>query len=452
MSAPVPPKVYFPVESLVGLGHFNRAGKLVRELIKNGYDVTVASGSFVDPERFFAGAKLIEMPAYVFKGGANNHYKLDMNGKRTLVANFNAEACKESRTNIHLKNIAEIQPDIIITEFWPFDRPFFDQEMMAILKATPSALHIVSVRDVLNAPEGTLSPEERKHEVLLADERVDWIVETINNNYDTVLVHGDLEFLSLKETFPRLGEINTEITYTGYVTDDLPKRRITGAKNHAPLLVSCGSGIDGAELVFSMLTVWQKLLELRNKDNQAAFVTDRPLHIICGPRFPETPYMQEVSEWADMLQEKYGQKIIVERYRNDYTSVLAEAAFSVSLAGYNTTQETLAMGVPALFVPNYSVSNGDIKINSEQLYRLMRLKEAGFADYAHPDQVQNSKIFTALLIKTFIAQTSQSVDKPQLNYSGAENTVQTITKLLQKGTAQLRDLKNNSIPKKLTCK
>ncbi|TAL28690.1 MAG: glycosyltransferase, partial [Alphaproteobacteria bacterium] len=55
-------KVYFPVESLTGLGHLNRTGKIVREMVKAGLEVTVASGSFVDPQRFFAGADLKSIP------------------------------------------------------------------------------------------------------------------------------------------------------------------------------------------------------------------------------------------------------------------------------------------------------------------------------------------------------------------------------------------------------
>jgi len=421
--------VYFPVESLVGLGHFNRTGKLVREMVKNGLDVTVASGTFVDPKRFFAGADCKEVPAYVFKAKSGSFFTLNADGKRTLLPDFNESAQKQQRITAHLKNIKQKHPDILVSEFWPFDRPTLDDEMQAMLQETKrdgAKLRVVSVRDVLDTPNET-GPEAEAER----DAREAFAIKTINENFDAVLVHGDPNFIPLSETFRRADEIKAEIIYTGYVIDDLPARRTSGRDPNAPILVSCGSGVDGHDMVFSFLTAWQKLLDRRAADETLAPLTDRPVHIVCGPRFsPQALF--DVKEWAEAMEKDTGRKITVENYRDDFTDVLAGAAFSVSLAGYNTTLETLAMNVPSLLIPKYAFTDGRIRMSTEQLYRLERLEQQGLAAHAHPDDVQKASKFADILFREFMRQTENDKPRPQLNFSGAENTLKAISGILEK--------------------
>ncbi len=416
--------VYFPVESLTGLGHFNRTGKLVREMVKNGFDVTVASGTFVDPQRFFAGAAIKDIPPYVFKSGKDSYYTLDADGKRTIIKDYNETARKLERASRHVGEIQNSRPDVFVSEFWPFDRENLDHEMQAMLQALPKALRLVSVRDVLHAPETTLAAEDRKNEKPLREE---WTINTINKNYDAVLVHGDPNFIPLTDTFPQADKIQKEIIYTGYVIDDLPKRQ--PLTDTAPVLVSCGSGKAGKDMMLSMLTAWKKLLDMRGQDPRAEMMTSRPLHLVCGPRFPADAY-QEVSEWAGHLSQKYGAQIIVDKYRPDFTAMLAQAAFSVSLAGYNTTLETLAIGTPALFVPNYEMDDFRPKMMSEQVYRLERLQQRGLATHIHPNDVRNSAVFAERLMHEFATQT-QKPPAQGLNVSGAASTVRIVSELLK---------------------
>lgn len=424
-------EVFFPVESLTGLGHFNRTGKLVREMVKDGMNVTVTSGSFVDPERFFAGADCKQIPQIAFKNNGK-WFTLGADGSRTLQENFNEAARKDERTAAQLKVVNEKHPDIVLTEFWPFDRPGLDQEMEAVLEVTkPDSAHglrLVSVRDVLDTPydmDKAKNPDiERQHK-----ERQAWAIREINEKFDAVLIHGDPNFIPLSETCPQAADIKVPVIYTGYVIDDLPKRTVAPGDKHAPIVVSCGSGVDGQELVYSFLTAWQRLLDKRNTSPDIAYVVDRPVHIICGPRFDPTA-RREVDEWGEILR-AYGVDLKVDGYRDDFTSVLAGAAFSVSLAGYNTTLETLAMDVPSLMVPKYGFVQGQLRFSTEQLYRLERLHEKDMASYAHPNEVQNAKIFGQRLVREFIYQTRGDKSRPKLNFDGAKNTVAAIHDLLK---------------------
>jgi predicted glycosyltransferase len=422
-------KVYFPVESLTGLGHLNRTGKIVREMVKAGLEVTVASGSFVDPQRFFAGADLKSIPPIVIKG-RDVFFTLNADGSRTIIPGFNEAARKDERRNAHLKNVASVKPDVLVSEFWPFNRAQVDSEMGALLEKTREAgdhvLKIASVRDVLDPPTEK-GPEAEAR----CREREDFAVKTINENFDAVLVHGDPNFIPLSETFAAADRLKVPVIYTGYVVDNLPKRTVSSDDPNAPVVVSCGAGADCHELIFSFFTAWQKLLERRDNDPAVAKLVNRPVHVITGPRFEHNTF-QEVKDWARIVEQESGFPIKVENYREDFTSILANAAFSVSFAGYNTTLETLATGVPAVLVPNYAYYNGRMKMNTEQLFRLQHLQEKGYAAYAHPHDVQNGKKFADILVSEFTRQTSDNHEKPRLNFDGAANTISTLTTLLNK--------------------
>ncbi|TAL28691.1 MAG: hypothetical protein EPN97_14250 [Alphaproteobacteria bacterium] len=429
-------KVYFPVESLTGLGHFNRTGKLVREMVKAGMEVTVASGSFVDPQRFFAGADCRQVPQIAFRSDGK-FYILQADGTRTIQPEFNEAARKSERLQAHLKNVESVHPNIVITEFWPFDRPNVDHEMTAVLESSKEAvkkgLRLVSVRDVLDTPydiDKKRDPDVEKRHA----ERQAWAIEMINENFDAVLVHGDPNFIPLSETCPAAANIKKPVIYTGYVIDDLPKRTVRADDMEAPIVVSCGSGVDGHELVYSFLTAWQKIVEDKDRTPEMANMLNHPVHIVCGPRFDPQAF-QQVRDWAGYLENDYGAKIKVDAYRDDFTSVLANAAFSVSLAGYNTTLETLAMEVPALLVPKYGFVQGQLRFSTEQLYRLERLHERGFASFAHPYEVQDPRQFGELLLHEFTEQTKGGKQRPKLNFNGAINTVAVMDELLAKKNA-----------------
>ncbi len=414
-------KVYFPVESLVGLGHFNRAGKIVREMVNANMQVTVSSGSFVDPERFFKGATLETIPTYVFKGANGSYYVINSSGMRSTCHEFNAQSWIDSRTNSHIKSITRIKPDILVSEFWPFDRPYLDPEMTNILDTLKQSdynkLRISSVRDVL---------DER---CVPDNDREAWSAKIINDYYHAVLVHGDERFIPLDETYNFTDQIKEKLIYTGYVIDDLPER-IAPDPRAGTLLVSCGSGVDAEEMILSFLTSWERLLEQRQLDSSLSFVTDRPVHIICGPRFFEGAY-NEVEKWADQLSTQYQQSILVEKYRSDFTTLLSKAAFSISLAGYNTTLETLALDVPTLMMPKYNLIKHKIWKSTEQAYRLQRLHQSNIVSYTTPEETQNSKVFAERIVHEITTQMHNNKNKAKLDFSGASNTMSAITKLTE---------------------
>ena len=421
-------RIYFPVESIVGLGHFNRAGAIARGLKAGGADVTVASGTFVDEKRFFSGVRCVSMPPHVFEPQDSLPYFIDTNGQRRLLDAFNAAAHMNARKDIHVKNVEGLKPDIFISEFWPFDRPAYDNEMLEVLGhrqiKDSKTLRIASIRDVLDT-KGDVAADS--FDVSARGERDAFAVDTINTHYDAVMVHGDPLFMPLSKTFGMTDKIRKDIIYTGFVTANLPGRDAGIDYSSAPLVVSCGSGLDGQELVFSFLTAWQKMLESSPTDSRTAFVCQRPVHIVCGPRFQDRDY-QDVMEWVEIIKSAHPCDIQIARYRDDFTQLLAQAAFSISMAGYNTTLETLSIGTPALFVPKFTHYDGKMAFSSEQYFRLANLEEKGIASFAPPDEVLRSDLFAARIIREFEQQFGCR-RRASLNFDGVNQTVSILGKL-----------------------
>lgn len=418
------PRIYFPVESLVGLGHFNRSGALARAMVQSGADVTIASSTLHDPDRFFKGARTEVLPPYVAIDPSGTPYAWDAHGGCTLTSQFQASALGRARIARHHALLEETKPTAVLSEFWPFDRLASDTEMLSLLQypvlKTEHTIKIVSIRDVLDTEGGVTSDYFDKDARSQKDIRA---AEIINDHFDAVLVHGDPNFIKLDDTFGQVAAIKKPIIYTGYVLSDPIHRQLDETDSPAPLLVSCGSGRDAHAMVFCFLAAWEKLLRQSASNPVIDYVTHRPVHIVCGPRYLDLAH-HDTLEWAARVQTKTSYPVIVDTYREDLTSLMAKAAFSVSLAGYNTTLEILSMGVPSILIPKFTDYNGEFSYSTEQAYRLMRLEKAGLSAIAMPNTVIHADAFGKRLVDEFYKQTDETHVRPRLNFDGVTNTLQ----------------------------
>ena len=115
------------------------------------------------------------------------------------------------------------------------------------------------------------------------------------------------------------------IHHTGYVAPTAP---IPGLRNDT-VLVSTGGGTLGRYLVKTAIL--------------AAKYSERPWHILVG------------GADADELVAAIGarpDRLLIEPARADYPDLLAAAACSVSLCGYNTAVELAGLTTPAILVPS----------------------------------------------------------------------------------------------------
>ena len=308
------PRLMIYVQNLLGIGHLRRAAGISRAAVERGFDVRFVSGGFPIKDLNIGEARFYQVPPV---------RSLDGDFK-TLVDENNNEITnlwRDKRRKLLLDLFEKIQPQILLTELFPFGRRQFRFELIPLLtkaKDTKSCSQVVcSMRDILV----TKPRHDRNLE----------IVETLENFYQKILVHGDRKVISLAETFPLEQRISHLIEYTGYVLTP----RYTGGTSRdgaGEIIVSAGGGAVGYATL-------PKIFKLRNEVS----VSDFPWRFVTGPHMPLEVFKE--------LKEKETKDTFVERNRPDLPAVISRAKLSISQAGYNTIAEIMDAGTPAVVVP-----------------------------------------------------------------------------------------------------
>ena len=232
--------------------------------------------------------------------------------------------------------LAEIRPEIVVIEAYPFGRRQMRFELLPLLEAIaamkPRPALVTSVRDIL---------QERTKPGRDAE-----TVEILNRHFDLVMVHGDPVFAALGDTFPLASSITAEIAYTGMVA--------AAAAQPSPerydVVISAGGGAAGKLLVGASV----------------AAARDKPAGqkwcLVTGPNLPQADYD------AALAQAPAGLDVF--RFRKDFPSLLAASELSVSQAGYNTVCDVLQAGCRAILVPFAAGGETEQTVRAERLQRL----------------------------------------------------------------------------------
>ncbi|MEQ8651717.1 MAG: glycosyltransferase [Kiloniellales bacterium] len=322
------------VQHLLGIGHFRRAALIAREAAAQGLQVTVVSGGLPVPDADFGAARVVQLqPPLKTKDEAFSALVLEDGSALEPEV-------KQARAEQLLALFAAERPKVLLTEMFPFGRRQMRFELVPLLEAARAAdwrpQIVSSVRDILTT--------------LKQPGKIAWIVETAQRFYDRILVHGDPSLIPFERTFPEVAALGDRIRYTGYVVDSrIPKRK---ARPDGEILVSTGGGAVAEPLVRAVLEAYT-----------TSPYHDRLWRVLIGYNL--------VEERFQALRKQAPAGVIVERSRPDFLTLLSQAALSISQAGYNTSLEVLAAGVPAVVVP--FAAGGE----SEQTLRARLLAEAG---------------------------------------------------------------------------
>ncbi|WP_024304631.1 glycosyltransferase family protein [Pseudogulbenkiania sp. MAI-1] len=305
-------RVLFYVQSLLGIGHLQRAARLARAMQDSGLEVHVLLGGEESPLVDFGAATLIALPPLT-SADARFSTLVDAAG-RPLDAALEAE-----RRERVLAALERVHPALLLIESYPFGRRRLRFELQPLIEAaramTPRPLIVASVRDVLQA-----RPTERQAESAALFRR----------DFDQLLVHGDAAFLPLSRSFPVELLPAERVHHTGYVGAAVTSSDDPDAAGE--VLVSAGGGAVGAELLRCALAA-----------RPLSRLATARWRLLCGPRLEPT--------LRRTLEREAPDGVIVEDLRADFAPRLAVAALSISQAGYNTVLDVLAAGCPAVLVP-----------------------------------------------------------------------------------------------------
>lgn len=298
-------KVLFVVTHLLGTGHLARALTLGRSFAAVGHSVTIASGGMPAPQFDCRGLRLEQLPP-LRSDGTDFARLLDLRGEEAIGAYL------QSRKDQLSAIVANLAPDIVLTELFPFGRRALSDEFLRVISAAEALprrpIILASIRDILNPPS---KPDRAA--------RTDALVRA---HYDAVLVHSDPAVMRLETSWPVSDELRPWLRYTGFVAPPPPAPH-TDHEGEGEILVSVGGGPVGQRVFDCALAA-------------ARLDRGRKWRLLSGGPCPAEPLPENV---------------IVEAPRSDFRSMLLMAAGSVSLCGYNTALDVMQTGVPAVLIP-----------------------------------------------------------------------------------------------------
>ncbi len=389
------PVIMFYCQHVLGMGHFVRSMELVRGL--KDFQVCFFNGGEIVPGfPMPPSVDVVQLPPLRSDENFKEIHSTDNTQSLTQI--------KEARVRCLLDGYERLNPDLLIIELFPFGRKQFAFELVPLLariRLTGSKTKVVcSLRDILVSKKDQVRQESR-------------VCMLLNRYFDALLIHADPRLQRLEETFASVGELKTEIKYTGYVaqmSDSSPADLIDDdvsleASDDPLILVSIGGGRVGYELLASAVEA---------SDIVAQTQPHRML-MFTGPYLPEEQFVT-LKQMTDN-----NPNVTLRRYTSRFISYMEKAGLSVSMAGYNTCMNVLTTGVPALVLP---FTGGD---NNEQTIRAGKLQELGIVSAIHPADLEPARL-AEKIIQCLKAKSPQAV----LNLSGVENTAAYLKELVER--------------------
>ncbi len=315
-------RVAFLCCHLSGTGHLVRTLALARATAAAGSQVLVIGGGRPLDHIDLKDISFLQLPPVQVPD-------FDFSTLRTPEGAVADDAYLATRRGALQEALTGFRPDALVTELFPLGRRVLAAEFEAAIAACPEAAIIASVRDI---PEPPSKPE-----------RLEQAAARLRRDYNALLVHGDADFLPLSRTWPLPGDLSPMIHHTGYVAGDPPPPCDAPGET---VLVAVGGGVLG-----------RRLLALAAS---AAALSPRPWRLLTGGA--------DAAGLARDLTTKYGRaNLAVEPPRPDYRALLACAACSISLAGYNTVLDLAGCDTPAILVPFDEHGEREQVIRAERL-------------------------------------------------------------------------------------
>ncbi|MCX7567299.1 glycosyltransferase [Sulfitobacter sp. F26169L] len=366
-------KVTIVVTHLLGTGHLARAMTLARAYAAVGDAVSVVSGGLPAPLLADPDITLVQLPPVRSDG-------VDFS---RLLTTQNAPASSEylAHREVSLLNaFSSFAPDILITELFPFGRRILRTEFQALLRAAKAAanppLICASIRDIL-------APPSKPQKALFADDMV-------RQYYDAVLIHSDPDLMPLELSWPVSAVLRPYLHYTGFVAPP-PAGQHPECAGAGEIIVSAGGG-DVGDHIFETAIEMARDVAL-------------PVRLLIGGAAPD----DRIAAWRSRAPVT----VMIEPARRDFRQMLYHAAASVSLCGYNTAQDILQAGTPAVFIP-FDEGN-----EVEQGIRADALARKSGIETIHRAQL-SAQTLLAALTKVIAAPRRNS---PLTVVDGAANTV-----------------------------
>jgi predicted glycosyltransferase len=330
-------RVFFYVQSLLGLGHVVRGMRIAHALRERGFVVDLALGG--RPISGLEANDLNIVQLTPVKAGAGGFSDLV-----TLSGQSAGPELKATRRRELLTAFADRAPDVLLIETFPFGRRQMRFELIPLLETAharrPRPLVVSSIRDILQ--------ENRK------PSRSEETIEVLRHYFDHVIIHGAPEFVRLEATFPLAHQIASMTSYSGLIGPN--SLGADGAGSHTADVVAWAGG--GA--------VGRLLLEAAVLAKPRTTLAASRWLVVTGPNVG-------AADFAQLKRLALQNDVRLERFVANLPRVLQHAQLAISQAGYNSVADVLSARCRAVLTPY--AEHGE----TEQSRRAALLEERGLA-------------------------------------------------------------------------
>jgi predicted glycosyltransferase len=404
-------KILFYCQNLLGMGHLVRTTELMRELVKIFEVCLIEGGQKVDGFEMIPEVEVVQLPTIQVEVFDSLQV-----GKQLHVvgSTMSLEEVKEFRQQKLIEVFDRFQPDVLITEGYPFSKnKALAFEMVPLLEhvrkssqfplgdAARTTQVICSLRDIIMVKEFADRDTEEKRRC-----------EFVNQYYDAILLHSDPAIHRLEDNISNAGSLTCPVYYTGYVVQSEPDRVEFDAADLALLkdptpkiVVSVGGGKLGHDLLESII---QAAPLIQQKANHR-------IVIFAGPLMDESKYQELVK----LAQGKTN--VSLRRFTPSLIAYLDRADLSISLGGYNTTMNILKTGVRSMIYPSDK--------DREQAIRAEKLAQLGLLKILEKSELKPELL--ARLIVDYLADESTLNLEDSLQLDGAKQASMILQNLLK---------------------
>ncbi|MCF7873779.1 MAG: hypothetical protein K9M00_03000 [Candidatus Omnitrophica bacterium] len=320
------------------LGHSTRVFSLVKGLKeyfgKNIKILVLQSGKKQNILPFGRYAKVDIMPYAIDKKGLFIEQKESIYNK--FIENSKVKVMLKERLRFMKKKIKTFQPNLFISEYFPFGQEFWTFELPYLLEYLKNEIgcKIVASSGYLNYSNFTY--------------------ENIKKYYDYLLIHspkvfcqGYLKYLHKKAVIELdnvFDDFSDKISFTGFIFNDNQRKAVISQKNkllknkyEKLILVSRGGGIVNKKIILTAL--------LTAKRNKNLFFL-----VSTGPATTVNEFRQ-YKKIAKKIKNAKLKKVINPR---EFDFYLKACDLSVNMSGYNTIARLLYYRKKTIIVPYYT--------------------------------------------------------------------------------------------------
>lgn len=375
-----------------GLGHLRRTLTLVNQFAAKvpGISQLVVSGS-PSAHRFSLPPRtdIIKLPS-VTKDG-NGQYM-----SRSL--DIELEALRNARRDILVSTAHHFQPDFLVVDHSPAG---MKGEVVATLRhlreVAPDTRLVLGLRDILDDSATVRTQWAR-----------DGVYELLNDVYDLIMVYGKRETYDVVSQYGFSAKAEGKTRYVGYLGRDAGKRTRAEIRSSLNMqtsnlvLVTAGGGGDGKRMFEAVLRDLRMAPDANEMDvlivgGSLMAESDRNALQQQVNRTPNTHYLD---------------------FTDDLTSYIGAADVVVSMGGYNSVCEILALGRKGIIVPR-------VLPRQEQLIRAEILSRMGYIEMLHPQDLTPMRLLNQ--IRELLAQPDRPI--PALEMNGLDNVISAIDSL-----------------------